>query len=234
MPLQPIVPSSIRPHTTLILATSLDGKIADFQRSPARFGSKIDKDHLEAEIAKADATLFGAETLRSYGTTLPIRRPVLLQQRQQQGKPPQPVQIVCSASGVFDRQLPFFQQPVPRWLLTTAVGAQPWEKGAEFDQVLVCSAGDRINWHSALSHLKTLGIDRLMVLGGGTLVSALIEARAIDELWITVCPLLLGGNTAPTFLAGAGFTEATAPRLELIELNGVNDEVFLHYRVARQ
>jgi len=31
-----------RPHTTVVLAMSVDGKIADFRRSPARFGSLVD------------------------------------------------------------------------------------------------------------------------------------------------------------------------------------------------
>jgi riboflavin biosynthesis pyrimidine reductase len=40
-----------RPHTTVILAMSADGKIADVRRSPARFGSKTDIAHLEEQIA---------------------------------------------------------------------------------------------------------------------------------------------------------------------------------------
>lgn len=100
-----------RPFTTVILAVSLDGKIADRDRSPARFGSAADKYHLEAQIAKADAVLFGAGTLRSYGTTLPISHPELLQQRHAQNKPPQPIHVVCSASGNINPQIAFFGKP---------------------------------------------------------------------------------------------------------------------------
>ena len=35
-----------RPHTTVVMAMSADGKIADVRRSPARFGSLADKAHL--------------------------------------------------------------------------------------------------------------------------------------------------------------------------------------------
>lgn len=58
---------------------SMDGKIADVKRSPARFSSRADKAHLEKQIAAADAVLFGASTLRAYGTTLSISNPQLLQ-----------------------------------------------------------------------------------------------------------------------------------------------------------
>ena len=80
-----------RPQTTVILAMSADGKIADVNRSPARFGSINDKAHLEKEIATKDGVLVGAGTLRAYGTTLTVSHPDLLKNRQCNGKSPQPV-----------------------------------------------------------------------------------------------------------------------------------------------
>ncbi|WP_293233658.1 MULTISPECIES: dihydrofolate reductase family protein, partial [unclassified Microcoleus] len=105
-------------HTTVILAMSADGKITDTALTAARFGSANDKSHLEQQVAASDAVLFGNGTLRAYGTTLRVFSPDLLEQRKLQGKPPQPVQIVCSRSRKFDPNWRFFQQPVPRWLLT--------------------------------------------------------------------------------------------------------------------
>lgn len=72
-----------RPQTTVILAMTADGKIADFQRNPSRFGSQADKAHLEEQISLMDGVLFGAETLRAYGTTLSITNSLLLETRRQ-------------------------------------------------------------------------------------------------------------------------------------------------------
>lgn len=127
-----------RPYTTVVLAISADGKIADVKRSPARFSSPTDKTHLEQQIAASDAVLFGAGTLRAYGTTLKVSTTQLLEQRKQRSLPPQPLQIVASQQGNIDPQLQFFRQPVPRWLLTTSVGAKPWQKRSEFERILVC------------------------------------------------------------------------------------------------
>ncbi|HEY9908308.1 MAG TPA: RibD family protein [Thermosynechococcaceae cyanobacterium] len=220
-----------RPHTTVILATSADGKIADVDRRAARFGSLQDKAHLERQIAQVDAVLFGAGTLRAYGTSLPITSPELLQQRQD--KPPQPIHIVASASGAIDPQLRFFQQLVPRWLLTTQTGDQGWQGSTQFDRVLAAGT-ETLDWSIALTHLCNAGIKKLAVLGGGTLVASLLEVGAIDELWITICPLLLGGATAPTLVEGSGFPQTIAPRLQLLEVKTINQEVFLHYRVVPQ
>jgi 5-amino-6-(5-phosphoribosylamino)uracil reductase len=221
---------SYRPHTTIVLAMSADGKIADAWRSPARFGSATDKAHLEIQIAGADGVLFGAATLRAYHTTLRVTHPDLLQQRKQQNKPPQPVHVVCSGSAQLNPDYPFFRQPVPRWLLTSALGAEQWRDRPEFEQVLVLpNTQGKADWAEALHQLSRLGLERLVVTGGGEIVAALLAANLIDELWLTVCPLILGGLHAPTPVSGEGFPESLAPRLQLLSVQSLGQEVLLHY-----
>src|SRR6476646_8164397 len=204
-----------RPYTTVVLAMSADGKIADVRRSPARFGSAADKAHLEKQVAQADAVLFGAGTLRAYGTTLRVFDPELLRMRSQQGQPRQPVQIVCSRWAVFDPDLRFFKQPVPRWLLTTTLGAKGWQEKSGFERILVAETAEQtLDLQNAFQQLVSLGIRRLAVLGGGELVASLMALDLIDELWLTVCPLILGGAIAPTPVEGLGFAAELAPRLE--------------------
>jgi 5-amino-6-(5-phosphoribosylamino)uracil reductase len=215
-----------RPHTSVILAMSADGKIADYSRNPARFPSALDQARLEAHLSRQDAALFGAATLRAYGTSLSIRSAQLLHQRQKQGLSPQPIQMVCSASGNLDTGWRFFRQPFPRWLLTSATGATQWREGAEFDRVLILSA-----WDQTLAEFTRLGIDNLAVLGGGELIASLLAVGAIDELYLTLCPVLIGGKNAPTPVAGAGFLGDNLQKLDLIEMEAIEGEIFLHYRL---
>ncbi len=227
--------SSQRPLTTVVLAISLDGKIADFSGTAARFGSQKDKAHLEKHIAHADAVLFGANTLRAYGTTLPITNPSLLEQRQQAGKPDQPVHIVCSPSGEIDPNLRFFQQPVPRWLITTSSGQKRWQaevvSGCFAQVLLATTVSGQVVWQPLLQRLQQKGIQQLLITGGSQLVGSLLADQVIDELWITICPLLLGGDSASCLISGVRFLAEAAPRLSLQSLRSQDDEVFLHYRV---
>jgi 5-amino-6-(5-phosphoribosylamino)uracil reductase len=217
-----------RPHVTAVMAMSADGKLADHTRSAGRFGSKQDQDHLEARVAESDAVLFGAGTLRAYGTTMSVQDPQLQADRADRGQPAQPIQIVCSASGDLDPDCHYFSQPIPRWLLTTNAGAKDW--GApQFDRVW--TVGETIDWAIVLAELAEMGISKLALLGGGQIVGSCLEAGAIDELWLTVCPLILGGPTAPTPVQTAGWLEANAPQLELLTAVPIADEIFLHYRV---
>ncbi|MDP5017898.1 MAG: riboflavin deaminase, partial [Dolichospermum sp.] len=48
-----------------------------------------------------------------------------------------------------------------------------------------------------------------------------------------ICPLILGGNTAPSPVAGTGFLSNLAPKLQLLEVSMVEQEVFLHYRLQK-
>jgi len=223
-----------RPQTTVILAMSADGKIADVARSPARFGSINDKAHLEKQIATKDAVMFGASTLRAYGTTLTVSHPDLLQHRQSNGKPPQPVHIVISHSGNLNPELRFFQQPVERWLVSTATGAKFWQSRPEFKRILVFETSTGIvDIHAVLQNLTTLGIAQLGILGGGKLVANFLELNLIDEIWLTICPLILGGKNTPTPVDGCGFLAKLAPRLQLMEVRTEDQEVFLHYSLQQ-
>lgn len=226
--------AQIRPCTIVVLAMSADGKITDAWQSPARFGSAMDKAHLETQIAQVDGVLFGAQTLRAYGTTLRVTSPDLLQHRHNHHKPPQPTHIVCSRSAQFDSDLPFFQQAVPRWLMTTSIGEKFWRDRPVFSRILTpFTPSGKTDWVKALTDLYELGIKTLLVTGGGQLVASLLEEDLIDEFWITICPLLLGGTDAPTLVEGKGFPAKLAPRLTLLSAEVIEQEVFLHYAVKR-
>ncbi|WP_009547673.1 RibD family protein [Crocosphaera subtropica] len=220
-----------RPKTAVILAMTADGKIADFQRNAARFGSNIDQNHLEKQISLVDGVLLGARTLRAFGTTVIVKDAELLANRKQNNKPSQPINIVVSASGKIADNLRFFSQPVPHWLMTTQEGTK--EQTSKFEKVLTfpeIEAG-KINLVEALKRLKELGLSHLAIIGGGELVANCLEQNLIDELWLTVCPYLLGGKTAPTPVEGMGFLSSHAQKLELLSLEQKEQEIFLHYKV---
>jgi 5-amino-6-(5-phosphoribosylamino)uracil reductase len=227
-----------RPQTTAILAMTADGKIADFQRSPARFGSTNDKIHLEKQVSLVDGVLFGADTLRAYGTTMSISDPQLLQMRIERSQQLQPVQIVVSASGNLDSQWRFFQQSIPRWLLTVPRGAKLWRDKKEFERILVIhntkESQSTINWISTFVQLQQLGLNKLAILGGGELLASLLAEDLIDDLWLTICPVIFGGKNSPTPVGGMGLLQSQGKKLQLLEVKQLEQELFVHYRVKSE
>ena len=171
----------------LVLAISLDGRLAPPQGGAAQLGGCGDRAVLEEALAWADAVLIGAQTLRLHGSTCLIHRPELLLQRRLAGQPPQPVAIAVSRSRALAPDLPFFAQPLERWLLTPALQAPATQAG--FARVLPLAP-----WPQTLAQLAAAGLHHLVVLGGAELASSLLAAGCIDELQLTLCPLLLAGT----------------------------------------
>jgi 5-amino-6-(5-phosphoribosylamino)uracil reductase len=222
--------------TTLVLAMTADGKIADVTKSAPTFGSERDYAHLEEQMALADAILVGSGTLNDGGSAVLVTKPELIQARIDRGQAAQPPQIICSRSGKIDPDVPFFSQPIDRWLLTTKIGSIDWLDRSSFDRVLVCenADGSDIDWQAANVKLAELGIETICFLGGSELAASLFAADFIDELWLTICPFIYGGSAAPSPVSGIGFTPELAPRLKLLSVDRVEQELFLHYQVYKK
>ncbi|WP_373539215.1 RibD family protein [Chamaesiphon sp.] len=220
---------------TLVLAMTADGKISDVAKSPPTFSSDRDYAHLVAQIALADAILVGSGTLKDGGSVVLVEKPELIQARIDRGQPAQPPQIICSRSGKIDAELPFFSQPIDRWLLTTKKGASAWQESEGFSRVFECETADGsdIDWQAVTIELTKLGLEHICFLGGSELAASLFAANFIDELWLTICPVIYGGSAAPTPVSGCGFTPDLAPRLTLLSVDRVEQELFLHYQVQK-
>ncbi|MDB9493821.1 RibD family protein [Spirulina major CS-329] len=215
----------VHPYCTVVLAITADGKLSDAPLTPARFGSATDLAHLEAQVAQADAVLFGAGTLRAYQTTLTVRDRTLCTQRHERGQTPQPIHYVCSRQADLDPRWRFFQQPTPRGLITTTSGATPWQGRPEFNAII--TTGEAINWGQVWSILGDQGMERVAVLGGGQIVGSLLRGGWVDEICLTLCPLILGEGVP--WMAG----QLPAVGLELLACEAIASELFLRYRVVR-
>lgn len=126
-------PTSQCPTVRLVLAISLDGRLAPPEGGAAQLGGSGDRRALEQALAWADACLIGAGTLRAHQCTCLIRNPQLLKQRLQEGRSQQPAAVVVSRSLGFSRTWRFFDQPLQRWLLAPAPmhqGFDRWFLGA--------------------------------------------------------------------------------------------------------
>jgi 5-amino-6-(5-phosphoribosylamino)uracil reductase len=176
------------PQLRLVLAVSLDGRLAPAEGGAAQLGGPGDRRVLEEALAWADGCLIGAETLRLHGSTCLIHAPDLLEQRHLAARPPQPAALVVSRSGQIPGQLPFFQQPIDRWLLAPVSAAPVPGQAPGFQRHVPLEP-----WPRLLSGLAAEGLERLLVLGGAQLAACLLREALIDELQLTLCPQVLGG-----------------------------------------
>tara|TARA_B100000700_G_scaffold231827_1_gene256629 strand:- start:1147 stop:1824 length:678 start_codon:yes stop_codon:yes gene_type:complete len=179
-----------KPWVKLVLASSIDGRIAYPEGGKTQLGKSGDRLVLEESLAWSDGTLMGGQTLRDHRSICIIKNKSLIQQRLSQGKDEQPISLIASNQIDYPVNWLFFQQPVKRWLL------QNYEKKNE--NILPNGFHKRINlehtWRHSLENLYTQGLSKIVLLGGAKLISAFLIEDLINELQITITPRLIGGD----------------------------------------
>lgn len=177
-----------RPFVALKLATTLNGRIADrFGRSRWISGEPA-REYVQWLRAGFDAIAVGGRTARFDDPSLTVRGPI---------RPRIPPRRV-----VFDREADLGPQLT---LVRTAgetptsavvaTGADPARlKRLEAAGVMVIPEDHLGN---ALTSLRQLGIESLLVEGGGQLAGALLAAGLVDRYYWLQAPLWLGDDAVP-------------------------------------
>ena len=176
-----------RPEIILVIASSLDGRIAFPQGGESHLGSKYDKQLLNKSLTKVDATLFGSGTLKAHQSTFLIRKNHFLKNRQEI-LANQPISVIAGNSENFSKSWRYFKQPIRRWLISSNRIIK--DSKVNFDKILFYEN----SWLHTLNILKKEGIKRIALLGGAKLIESFFKEDLIDEIKITICPKLIGGQ----------------------------------------
>jgi 5-amino-6-(5-phosphoribosylamino)uracil reductase len=220
--------------TTVVLGMTVDGKISATDPRAPRTTDAADQAHLEYQVSLADLILVGAGTIRAEETTFTIRNPELIAARAVRGQSPQPITCVVSRSLELSVDLPFFSQDVERWVLTTRASMERNQQPTLSNLARLVDLGNTdLDWDQAYTFLEKQGIRKVVALGGGELTATLLQVGRIDDLWLTIWPMIYGGRNAPSPVEGEGFIPNKAPPLQLIESRQIGSELFLHYQVLR-
>ena len=205
-------------------AVSLDGRINTRERRFTFFGSERDHARMSRLRAEADAVLVGGATFRNWPHAA---LPDAADRARLRGRP---WNVVVSRSLDVPLAPSFLDEPAIRPLFVTRAAAVP--RGFAGEVEAWSGDGDiPIGW--ILERLAARGVERLLVEAGGDLLFQFLAADAVDEMHVTLCPLVVGGD-APSLADGAGFDRDDVRRLALVASEVDGDEVFLHYRNLRR
>ena len=222
-------PSHLRPWVVVNMAMSADGKIASANRQVTRIGSEHDLASLYQLRATADAILCGARTVEETRATLGNGGELHRRSRLRRGLTEYPLRILATGSGSLSSQAEIWSHRFSPILVLTTRRATPSRLASLCrlaDRVWI-SRGPQIQFASCLKRLyREFSIRRLLVEGGGELNDALFRKGLVDEVHLTICPLLLGGQDAATISDGLGVPSlAQASRFTLIATKRVGKEL---------
>ena len=214
-----------RPYVTLNAAITLDGKIATRSRD-SRISSANDLKELHKMRSTVDAVMIGIRTVLSDDPRLTVRK----------AKGKDPARVVVDS---------FARTPLDARILTTGGGmviiavsrSAPGSRVKRLEHaganVLSCGAR-KVNLKVLLRRLYRMGIRRILLEGGGGLNWSMLKSQLVDEIRVTVAPLIVGGEEAVTLVEGIGMKRMDdAIRLSLMSVAQNGGEVTLTYRVGR-
>jgi len=204
------------------MIASLDGGTT-LQGRSGGLGNAADE-HLFALLRDlAEVILVGAGTVRAErygGVRLTDER---TERRVRWGLPATPPPIAVVTARGLDPQSPLFTDTVtPPIVITTPAGAREVPAGVQ----VITSATDRVDLAEALFVLRQNGFHRAHCEGGPSLLAALAGQGLLDELCLTISPLLLGAGSAPMLPAPLG----DPVRWSLHGVHVVGDHLFTRYR----
>ena len=164
------------------MVMSLDGAVVDSEGKSAGLGTEADKRVFLAVRRDSDVILVGAGTARTEAyrpTTVPI--------------------VLVTNQLKLDQSMPLFAQTdseSPTTYVITSQSAADHAPSWLAERSTIIPCGDtQVDLSAAINELHTRGFDRIHCEGGPALLTSLLEAQLLDELLLTVTPVLLGGGS---------------------------------------
>lgn len=211
----PNLPPVRRPFVTLCYAQSWDGCITTGAGACLALSS-VEATRLTHQLRSLhDGILVGIGTVLSDDPLLNVR--------QWSGPDPQPVvldsRMRMPAGARLGRR-----EGRRCWVLTTMAPPDVTDAGPEY-LTLPADARGRVALDAALHLLWQKGIGSLMVEGGGTVITAFLQARLADALVLTLAPTVIGGYRAVSEL---GFTsKQQLPQISPLHTQQMGDDLIM-------
>jgi 5-amino-6-(5-phosphoribosylamino)uracil reductase len=197
-----------RPYLVINMVASVDGR-ATLEGVTEQLSSPADKAVFFALRASVDAVLAGTGTLQAEQYGRLIKRPERRAQREALGLEAEPIALVLSRSGDVPA-CPLLSDPDARPLVLTGADAEP---------------------RRALEHVRAEhGVRTVLCEGGPRLNAGLLAAGVVDELFLTISPLLATTPDPLTIVEGG----AGPVGVELVSVLESGGMLFLRYRIARR
>jgi 2,5-diamino-6-(ribosylamino)-4(3H)-pyrimidinone 5'-phosphate reductase len=213
-----------RPYITLSAAISIDGKIAT-RTGDSKLSSKKDKTRVHKLRAKTDAILIGSNTVRRDDPMLTVRY----------AKGKNPIRIVLDSQAGINPKSKIIKtsSKIPTIIAVSKKATRKNIARLEKHPIEIMVAGNKnIDVKKLLTLLFRKKIKQILLEGGGTINWEFVRQGLVDEIIITIEPLLIGGKEATTLVEGEGFAMISkSKKLKLRNISKLGNELVLHYKV---
>ena len=220
------------PFVVLKAAVSLDGKIATRTGDARWISGEQSREHVHELRDQVDAIIAGIGTIRRDNPRLTTRLP-------EGGR--DPIRVIVDGLGPLPLDAQVFQAGAASRTWVAVAADAPAERIETLlgRGLTVLEAGGfhgRIRLEHLLKRLGEREVTSVMIEGGEGIFTSAVEEGIVDKFLLFVAPLLVGGKTAPSLLAGAGVEEiGQALRLSRLRIEQLGDDLLIEgYRSRRE
>ena len=221
-----------RPYTLLSCSMSIDGYVAGATRNRLLLSNDEDFDRVDEVRASCDAILIGAATVRNDNPRLLVRAQSRRDARIARGLPPTPTKVTVTRRGRLDPGAAFFTADGAAKVVYCSSPTVS-EASERFGAVAtVVDGGQPVDMHWMSRDLLSRGVGRLMVEGGGSLLTQFLTGDLADELQLVVAPFFVGDTRARRFVNDGMFPWNPGRRATLAQVRQIGDVALLRYALS--
>jgi 5-amino-6-(5-phosphoribosylamino)uracil reductase len=212
---------------------SIDGYLDNIGPERLELSNAADLDRVDQVRSGHDAIMVGASTVRRDNPRLLVRSPQRRAARQAAGLPSSPIKVTVTSRGDLDPDAAFFTSGEVEKIAYTPISRARRLAVRLGDAATVVGLGDRVTMTALLHDLVSRrGVHRLMVEGGGTLLTQFLADDLADELHLVVAPMFVGEPRAPRVVSPATFPWTATRRATLATTRQIGDVVLLRYALS--
>lgn len=202
----------MKPYIILNTAMSLDGRIARKEERVV-FSNELDKARRDDIRKSVDGVMVGINTVL-------IDNPKLTVSEKREENP---ARIIIDGHGKVPDDANVLNDKAKN-IVVVSIDAEPYriEELSRKASVIVCG-DDEVDVVKLMDELYKRGIKRVLLEGGGHLNKSMLEANLIDEIYVSVAPVVIGD--------GVNLVEGVMDerKLTLAGIRQIGDMVVLKY-----
>src|SRR4030042_2527699 len=204
-----------RPHVIINCAMSLDGKIASPAGKQMKLSCEEDLKRMYNLRNDSDAVLIGIGTVLSDDPKLTVKEKYVR-------NPKQPIRIVLDT---------YCRTPIDALVVNDAaktlvvIGKDSNKKFLNNVELIKCKIDEKglIDLENLIQILKDKGIKKLMVEGGSTVIGSFLKSNLVDDMFVYVAPMIIGGINSPTLVKNIDENI----NLKFVEIKKINTGILL-------
>ncbi|NNC13607.1 deaminase [Planctomonas sp. JC2975] len=224
-----------RPYVTLSCAMSIDGYLDGTGPRRLRMSNAADLDRVDEVRAASDAIMVGASTVRRDDPRLLVRDDARRERRVAEGLACSPAKVTVTSSGELSAEAAFFTAGDSQRIVYCTGSAERRLSEQLGDRATVVGLGAHVTMEALLDDLGSCrDVRRLMVEGGGTVLTQFLAADLVDELQLVIAPFFVGEARAPRAVGSGRFPFTPSRRARLAETRQIGDLVLLRYALSER